>query len=472
MNTRSHLLPSLVALVLLLTSCSDFLGIKPKGYLIPETVAEYASMLSYTEMVKYADMYPDYMTDDAFLPEDDELAWLCNWDMQDQVTKNLYTFAPQTFSETETDLIYNDSFRRINVYNIVIEEIGNATEGTEEEKAEIKAEACLGRAMDYLALVNLYAKPYNAATAATDLAVPLVLESDVSASGLTRATVAEVYDRIEQDLAYAEQHLPVKRTNAGKIDRPVQDMVASVYARMYLVRGEYDKALRQALRSLEHYSTLTDLNHHSVVSELYFVGRIDVPSLSSNPEAIYVKMPPYVYGLISAVYASEDLLSTYDEGDSRLRLYYSTAPFGATLPEDYHLLLTGIEPNVGTSVPETMLIAAECEARAGSVDQAMQLINTLRRYRIDPASYTPLTASDSEEALRIVLDERRRELAFTGLTRFIDLRRLSCDPRFAKTVVHTVGGESYTLEPNSPRYVLPIPQKVLAYNPGMPDNER
>lgn len=59
-----------------------------------------------------------------------------------------------------------------------------------------------------------------------------------------------------------------------------------------------------------------------------------------------------------------------------------------------------------------------------------------------------------------------------GCTRLIDLKRLNREPEFAKTITHTINGTEYKLEPNSPKYVLPIPPVVLRYNPNMPDNIR
>ena len=47
-----------------------------------------------------------------------------------------------------------------------------------------------------------------------------------------------------------------------------------------------------------------------------------------------------------------------------------------------------------------MLIAAECEARVGSKDNAMSYVNKLRDNRIK--NNVALTATDKDEALRIV----------------------------------------------------------------------
>ncbi len=101
----------------------------------------------------------------------------------------------------------------------------------------------------------------------------------------------------------------------------------------------------------------------------------------------------------------------------------------------------------------------------------MQLINQLRNNRIK--DHTPLTAANNDDALRQVLEERRRELAMSGMTRYIDLKRLNRDARFAKTVTHATAEGTFTLPANDAKYVLPIPPKVLRFNSGtMQPNER
>ena len=128
------------------------------------------------------------------------------------------------------------------------------------------------------------------------------------------------------------------------------------------------------------------------------------------------------------------------------------------------------EQNMGITTSEMYLVAAECEARQGNIGRAMELLNKLRNNRI--VDNKALTAANREEALKLVLEERRREFALTGLTRFIDLKRLNLDSRFAKTVVHHVVGKDLTLPPNDPRWALPIPARPLRFNKSMLPNPR
>ena len=82
------------------------------------------------------------------------------------------------------------------------------------------------------------------------------------------------------------------------------------------------------------------------------------------------------------------------------------------------------------------------------------------------------TSLSKEEVLKLVIDERRKEFAFNGLTRLIDMKRLNREAWFAKTVIHSAGNEgTWTLEPNDLRYIMPVPETVLSFN-DMPQYER
>jgi len=89
-------------------------------------------------------------------------------------------------------------------------------------------------------------------------------------------------------------------------------------------------------------------------------------------------------------------------------------------------------------------------------------LDTLLVIRRKTDTYVPLTAGSADEALSIVLTERRKELVMRGL-RWTDLGRLNEDSRFAKTLTRQIAGTSYTLPPNDPRYVLLIPNEVIQF---------
>src|SRR5690606_18453219 len=122
----------------------------------------------------------------------------------------------------------------------------------------------------------------------------------------------------------------------------------------------------------------------------------------------------------------------------------------------------------GMTNAEIYLMRAECYAREGKISEAMNDLNTLLQNRLDHTHpIIPVTASSKEEALELILLERRRELMFRGL-RWPDIKRLNKDGANI-TLTRIVDGKTYTLPPNDNRYALPIPEDVIQLS-GMPQN--
>ncbi len=458
--------------LLSLVACDDYLDIEPKGSLIPQSVEDYERLLVNYDILKTSAEYGVYLTDDVFIPEKFEDNYILGFDkIRENYKKNLYTFDKEVFLESEKDYSWISPYKAIYNYNVIIDNVIDLKGASERAKQSVRAEAMLGRALEYLNLVNTYAKHYDEQTASTDLAVPLILDDGIDKENLKRATVKEVYTQIEKDLLEAVKYLPVKSKSSFRASK------ASGYgalARMYLYLGDYQKALSNANASLGEQNFLQDLKRYNLVEGQYFIGRVGTPEPIDNKENIYLKYYPYVFGVSYYVCISKEVQDLFDkQNDKRFLLYVSKdpAPYWPNFKNTgLYLWCPFTQDNAGLGTPEVYLIAAECEARVGSKDRAMELINKLRDNRI--LNNTPLTASSNDDALVKVLEERRRELLMRGLTRLIDLKRLNKDSRFAKTITHKVGDKSYTLEPNSPRYVFPIPHTVLKFNPNMKQNER
>ena len=81
-----------------------------------------------------------------------------------------------------------------------------------------------------------------------------------------------------------------------------------------------------------------------------------------------------------------------------------------------------IRANLALNNMEVILTAAECYAREGGTEnlaEAARLYNLLRDHRIE--NNVHVTFANADEALVKVLEERRREFAFLGIYRFVDL---------------------------------------------------
>lgn len=451
----------------MLTGCNDFLDIKPKGEKIPKTVTDYETLLNYESVQKVSDTYPTYLTDDVYLPDVAQGTATPGLNSVEQSILNLYLFKKDVFGEAQDDGFWFASYNRIYYYNTVIDNIMNAEGPSEQQKHSIRAEALISRALEYLYLVNGYAKHYDVRTAETDPGVPLILDEDISKKDLVRASVKDVYAQIQSDLQAALPNLPAQPK--GNAFRASKAAGYGILAKMYLYMGNYTEALKAANAVLEMNNSLLDLKKYAVVKVQSSIGRTNVPQDIDNPENIYIKFAPYVYGLSSKVFGSDELISLFSEDDMRLQIYF-TKNF-RNIPTDKYVWAPYLRANLAVSSPEIYLIAAECEARKGSVERAMTLINKLRDNRIK--NNTDVVVTDRNDALQKVLEERRRELAMSGMVRYIDLKRLNQESQFAKTVTHVTGEGTFSLEPNSPLYVLPIPAKVMRFNKNsMKQNER
>ena len=451
----------------MLTGCNDYLDIKPKGEKIPKTVTDYETLLNYESVQKVSDTYPTYLTDDVYLPDVAQGTATPGLNSVDQSILNLYLFKKDVFGEAQDDGFWFASYNRIYYYNTVIDNIMDAEGPSEQQKHSIRAEALISRALEYLYLVNGYAKHYDVRTAETDPGVPLILDEDISKKDLVRASVKDVYAQIQSDLQAALPNLPAQPK--GNAFRASKAAGYGILAKMYLYMGNYTEALKAANEVLEINNSLLDLKKYAVVKVQSSIGRTNVPQDIDNPENIYIKFAPYVYGLSSKVFGSDELISLFSEDDMRLQVYF-TKNF-RNIPTDKYVWAPYLRANLAVSSPEIYLIAAECEAREGSIERAIALINKLRDNRIK--NNTDIVATDRNDALQKVLEERRRELAMSGMMRYIDLKRLNQESQFAKTVTHVTGEGTFSLEPNSPLYVLPIPAKVMRFNKNsMKQNER
>jgi hypothetical protein len=163
----------------------------------------------------------------------------------------------------------------------------------------------------------------------------------------------------------------------------------------------------------------------------------------------------------------------YGAADLRRRYYNST---GLAYPAGALRRLGPTLQPTGMNVPEIYLMRAEGRARANvlyGAGSAAEDLLFLRQRRMPAASATVPAGLTQTQMVQFVMEERLRELAFSG-TRWFDMRRMSVDPLFSGTpfthVMHLADGSStnYPLRPE--RFALKIPARILNDNPGMVDN--
>lgn len=436
--------------------CDKYLDIKPKGKTLLTTVTDYDQWLNDPVVLgvgfgsPYA--YANYFGDNVDVPSITT--------PPTQVAELLYTWAPQFSTDlSAAPVFWGECYAKINQYNTVILGIDEATDGTELQKASLKGEALLGRALEYFNLVNLYGKPYDSATAAGDPAVPWVTSDDVTQVIPPRSTVQEIYDHIIEDIKTAIPNLPMD--NSANRARGSVSAAYSILARIYLYARNYTDARKYAeLCIANSRAVMIDYNSTLAISNV----------LSVQPDVIYSRP------LLGNITASNEFMRTFASNDLRVRkLYRSTDGYtftvrGSTLFVPSIITSVFQYMNTATSLPEIKLIIAECAARSGDLATALQQLDEVRKNRYATASYVKFQSTDKEAVFQEVMLERAHELPFCGL-RFFDMRRLDKENRMG-TVNRTnaQGTVIATLPPHSIRYTLQIPVQALAYNPGMEQN--
>lgn len=451
--------------VMALTACNKYLDVAPKGKTTLNTVNDFNRWLGSKPLCEISGI-PQicWLTDLA-----QKIPWQPESIGEDE---RAYTWFDQLTDATTSPKMLSGAYNHIYYFNVVLNNVDAASSGTDQQKKQLKAEALLGRANEYFYLVNLYGKPYDAATASKDLAVPFVTSSDITTATPPRATVQELYDHIIGDIKTALTDLP--GDNAGNRFRGSIHAGYSVLARVYFYIRNYSEAAKYAGMALQRPggAVVTDYNKLS--------GKSVFPASIRINEMIYARGSDPECGS-SLPFADSTFIKTYSANDLRLNIFFYGNDY-TTDDFDYNNVLPSstvrfaafgsgyYDTEVGTTVAEMKLIIAENAARGNHLEDALQQLNEIRINRFSPAAYQPLNSANQDEVLEWVLRERRYEMPLNGL-RWFDMRRLDKEGRMAVVNRYDQSGQLLaSLQPHSVKYTLQLPLQVTIYNPDMPVN--
>lgn len=170
------------------------------------------------------------------------------------VTGNTYTGFDSwnnSFTSGSNDVtnVWAEGYSAINNANIIIEGL-NGLEGviSDQQKKYYLAEAHFIRALSYYTLVNLYAQPYKKDNGQSK-ALPLRLKAETTAANndLARSTVEEVYNKIIEDLNFAESNLPESySSDLLNTTRAQKNTAIALKTRVYLTKGDFDNVVIEA----------------------------------------------------------------------------------------------------------------------------------------------------------------------------------------------------------------------------------
>lgn len=460
---KNYIKITLCVVMLFSISCKKYTDLAPLGSKVVETAQDYYNFVSLSRAYPVGNF--QYLVDDQWMKESNVIGQIKSIDIIN------FTFDDSDVRSTilAGSSYYNQCYAYINRWNTIISLV-DESKGDANLKALAKAEAKIYRAFDHFMLVNVYARSYNPATAATDGGICIMDKYDLEAQP-NKSTVQEVYDFIQKDI---EDALPYIQAKPVDVYHPSLAFAWGLKAKIHLFKHEYAQARDAAIKSLSYNNKIFDMVAYTKQG-----GPNVVPvTAENNPEILsFMYMSGYTeMGFAYVNTFSPELVTLFGKNDTRFNLFMNTtstsnldigagtAYYGVTYTKFFY-------PTVGMRTPEVYLMLAESYAREGNLTEAMNTLNKLRANRITSGTVALPTPATTQEAVKLIIEERRKELLM-GVHRFFDLKRLNNEPDYAKTVTHTfpivnktVPQKTYTLPPDSRLYIIPFPQDAMKKNP-------
>ena len=463
MNKITHTV--VVAAVLcasaLFSSCNEFLGILPKGEKIPTTLADYEALIRNEEYHSNDFSQALNLLNDVYVAPE-----YLNAISLESINYNWMEDEDRIFYNNSDEMAYYDTYEAIFAWNLILQNAADMTECTEEERAALVAQAKVLRAMNYFNILNYYADTYEASTADEKLSVSLITSPDMGAPS-EQVTIARMYEFILTDLQDALPDLPEESVT---VLHPNKGAGYAMLARVYLQMENYTDALTNANLALEQNDALFDWRQYYEENreqiELPDDWTTSYPSVGlDNPENYIFR-----YGTNSQRDAGLGRMplvrgSLFEEGDA----YFASSWKKRYISPDtlYYSIRNDYFNGGGITTPEMYYIKAECLARQGgqdNIDEAMSVLNTVRRTRIFAEDYHDLSTSSVEEAVRLIIQSKANQYVQTPIP-FWDARRLNLHSEYATTRTKEFEGQTLTLAPDSHLWTMPFPLGATS-NPG------
>ena len=449
-------------LLSLFTACESKLDIVPKGQAVLTTVEELESLLNQ----RY-----------GFSTPMGDLALICNEACaymstvstaysQPNTLEHAYLFWDESIDRatlSTSDATYNSIYQYVNYMNVILDKIDDA-EGDAHTKEVIIAEAHIMRAYLHWLGVNIYAKQYDEATAATEGGIAYVTDIDVSKQK-EKLTVQAVYDNILADCA--QEYIDALPDEAPSCIRAGKSWGYAVRAKVLMQMKRYDEALTMANKALEYQDAIEDR------SSILETGMWSLNYDSPNNILFMASMVSPCLELISP-----ETVAKFEEGDY-VKDYSTTwndisGEATSGVPgSSYCLAFTIWGNSFGLTVERIMYVAAECYIRSGEIETGLGLVNKIREKRIHPDYYQPFSATTEEEAMTLLQNAKWIECIGT-YENFFDCKRWNTEERYRRTITKTIPindeDMTFSIAPDSPLWVLPFPSNAVQYNSSLTQN--
>lgn len=468
----------LTVILFLQIGCTDFLSKNPMvGQDEPiETVEQLEGLINNaTVNVKESNIIEGFATDDCgFTP--DLYAKAAGMGIFTVLPGYAMAHYVEGIAAQAYDNLWNGLYKSIFTANLIIRNVDKVS-GDPDMKARLKADAYFLRAYNFWLLVNYYALPYTEENKDKP-GVPLKL-TPLFSELQHRATIRQVYAQIDADIqeAYKVENSDVDPKLPWRVSKAA---VKAFLTRYYLYLGDYHEALSCAEEALPNAPKLKDFNTLLPGNSATYKNPdmvLEYCETNDWSASKYLYWQEFYYARFSYIgeqwrVPSEQLLALYDkENDLRFKWFYiengdrrfmlNENTYRYTIFEDGRNIISG------PTIAEVLLNKAEAQARTGEWRQGMETLNILREKRFKPEGYTPMTAANQQEALKKILEERRRELPFA--CRWLDIRRFSVNEtpeddveikkdfwEVSLSKIDVTKPKTYTIPVGSPFYAWPI----------------
>lgn len=308
-----------------------------------------------------------------------------------------------------------------------------------------------------------------------------------------RSTSEECYKQIIKDLEEAEKDAPdFNNTNRTLLTKTVaQAMLTKVYAEKpvqnYAKVIEYAQKVRNTANlALEpSFNTLWgfDAVKKDCIKRNTSEGILEVhwQAGGSNWESwMYgrsLENYDYYFTWAKWITPSRDLIRTFETEGDTTRLKETIVYYACTWSNYYpaskypfmYKLRSGYNNHYRLRLADIILMEAEAQAYQGNLQQAVQLVNTIRQ-RAKLNDIPSAAASSKDAVIEIVLKERRLELALEG-ERWFDLVRNEKVEQYLNTLNTRDSGRLKLIKAfDQNSYLLPIPQTALDENTNLKQN--
>lgn len=366
--------------------------------------------------------------------------------------------------------VYNFYYQRYHFIASANSIINTIEEGGFAETPQLNnilGQAYAYRAWAYHRLVTTYAKGYIIGDPETDPGVPLVFATEPPYESGPRATVAEVYDQIEEDINLAIDRLANASAPANKSHISI-NAAYGIKARVALSKGDWAVAAEAAQKAREGYPLMSESDwlsgfNTTDLSEVIWGGRV-IDSETNYFQSYFYYVSPTFNGSQNRAnpkFISYELYDRIPETDYRSKAWLPLAPntnpsasndmggsyetdpnydneedfwaafyeiittYGMTEGHNTHPYMTVkfLQKNPGTTDPddviymrasEMVLIEAESKAMMGDISgaqEALALLGNARDSAFDASQFTT-----QEELMDEIKFQRRVELWGEGFS--------------------------------------------------------